>query len=129
MNHSELNTALQCMFQELISDGYRKADITNATIAASYRQKEITEFINGEKKFGLKPLIHIFDHLDIELHLVPVLKKDVEGKGQINEITTDTLEALKFFLIDYLENRKKNKKGMNDFMVNKINELNNGDER
>ena len=126
MNLVKFNHAVKEMFESLISDGYSQNDISAVTFGKN-RQDQMKEFLRGRRVSG-KPLINMFEDLGFEIHIVPVNKSDSAAVEKINEITSDTLEAIQLTFVDYLENKEEDKRRRKnivlfvDYILKKINE-------
>ena len=126
MNLVKFNHAVKEMFESLISDGYSQNDISAVTFGKN-RQDQMKEFLRGRRVSG-KPLINMFEDLGFEVHIVPVNKSDSAAVEKINEITSDTLEAIQLTFVDYLENKEEDKRRRKnivlfvDYILNQINE-------
>ena len=124
MNLERFNESIRMMFNDLISDGYNQGDISKVTFGVN-RQDQMKEFLRGRRTSG-KPLINMFNDLGFEVHIVPVNKSDSAAIEQINELSSNTLEAIQLTFVNYLENRiqeKKRKKNMIlfiDYILEKI---------
>ena len=124
MNLERFNESIRMMFNDLISDGYNQGDISKVTFGVN-RQDQMKEFLRGRRISG-KPLINMFNDLGFEVHIVPVNKSDSAAIEQINELSSNTLEAIQLTFVNYLENRiqeKKRKKNMIlfiDYILEKI---------
>ena len=59
-------------------------------------------FLGGRDISG-KPLQRILEDLGFELHLVPVSKKDPEDLEVVETIGSDSLDAIRLVLVNYLE--------------------------
>lgn len=113
------------IFQDLISDGYNQNDISSVTFGIN-RQDQMKEFLRGRRISG-KPLINMFNDLGFEVHIVPINKSDSTTIEKINELSSNTLEAIQLTFVNYLENKhkeRKHKKNMImfiDYVLEKIN--------
>lgn len=125
MNLVGFNQALRDMFESLISDGFNKNDISSVTFGKN-RQDQMKEFLRGRRISG-KPLINMFDDLGFEIHIVPVNKSNSAAVEKINELTSDTLEAIQLTFVNYLENKEESKRKKKntiifaDYIIDRIN--------
>ncbi len=125
MNLEKFNESVRMMFQDLISDGYNQGDISAVTFGSN-RQDQLKEFLRGRRISG-KPLINMFNDLGFEVHIVPINKSDSAAIEKINELSSNTLEAMQLTFVNYLENKhqeRKHKKNMImfvDCVLEKIN--------
>ena len=125
MNLEKFNESVKIMFEDLISDGYSQGDISKVTFGVN-RQDQMKEFLRGRRISG-KPLINMFNDLGFEVHIVPVNKTDSAAIEKINELSSNTLEAIHLTFVNYLENKhqeRKRKKNMIlfiDYVLEKIN--------
>ncbi len=116
MKFEDYNNSLRELIKELISDGYSKAQICNATLG-SQRGPQFQGFID-DKNLGIKPLTRMINGLNYDLHLVAIPNNDVEKEQVLSELNGDFEDNLKFNLIEYLESVKKTKE---EDKVNKTN--------
>ncbi len=116
MKFEEYNSSIRELIKELVSDGYNKFQICNATLG-SQRGPQFQGFIEG-KNLGVKPLSRMISSLKCDLHLVAIPSGDVEKEQVISELNSDFEDNLKFNLIEYLESMKKTK---DEEKVNKTN--------
>lgn len=125
MNLEKFNESIRMIFQDLISDGYNQNDISSVTFGVN-RQDQMKEFLRGRRISG-KPLINMFNDLGFEVHIVPINKSDSTTIEKINELSSNTLEAIQLTFVNYLENKhkeRKHKKNMImfiDYVLEKIN--------
>lgn len=127
MNLETFNYELRDLLKTLSSDGFTKKDISSLTFG-SYRQDQLSEFLNGRDVSG-KPLSRIFDDLGFDLHLVPINKKDIENREIVDRLALDSFDTLRLIFVDFLQQKydaKKKKKLINVFIdkiLNKINKM------
>lgn len=123
MTQKEFNEKLREIFKTLITDNFKQTDISNMTFGIQ-KQDQFRQFVKNGRDMTLKPIIPMFDGFEFEIHLVPVLKSDIENKEIVNRISNDSFRALQLMLLDSLQRTEcKRRTGIEEFIINKINSL------
>ena len=122
------NLELRKILINLINDGYKKTDVANVTFGNNHLD-QLLKFLNGRDIGGL-PLKHMFESLDFEFHIVPIHKSKYKEREQFDQLASETLEALNFSLLNFLDdinNVKRAKKNIVIFVDEIIDKLNRGE--
>ena len=125
MTSDKFNEYLREIFKSLVSDGFKKSDISSATFGLN-KQDQFIKFTFNDRNMGLKPLNPIFNDIGFELHLVPIVKNDYKSKELVDNITNESFYAFKMMLLDFLERKKESKirkDNISEFIINKINKI------
>lgn len=125
MTSDKFNEYLREIFKSLVSDGFKKSDISSATFGLN-KQDQFIKFTFNDRNMGLKPLNPIFNDIGFELHLVPIVKNDYKSKEFVDNITNESFYAFKMMLLDFLERKKESKirkDNISEFIINKINKI------
>ena len=107
MNLLQFNNKVREILTGLVADGFTQHEISELTFGSN-RQDQLKEFLSGRRISG-KPLINMFNDLGFTVHIVPVNNADSAAVEKLNEITTDSLEALQMTFVNYLETKRDEK--------------------
>lgn len=123
MNFQRFNHELRKVLKNLVEDGFLQKDISSITFGLN-RQDQLRAFLAGRDIYG-KPLNRIFDSLNFELHIVPILKTDFKTQEKINKLSHDALCSIQLMSTDYLTNnqatvRKNNIFHFVDYVIKNI---------
>lgn len=108
MTPEQLSDVLRVQFGNIMRDnGFTSYAISKLTLGRS-RVDVFNRFMDG-RILGHKPLRTIFNGLDCNLHIVPVLPKSKEIVRLLDSATMDSVNLLCHCILNYLLNEEADK--------------------
>lgn len=101
MKVEDLNTVLRGLFNELISDNYKKRHICGVTLGGQ-NEPQFDGFMKGSE-FGIKPLQRIIQNMGYKFDIIIVPKEDEEITKFVEEVNQEFLVTCKRDIVAILD--------------------------